>query len=174
MDGVSIACSSSCPFCQFFTITRAGGDSLHCGISTGRRPHMPPVSAGISKAHSRLRLRDLRLGGFAIDDKFEFGRAGTPEPSGRSSLSEGGNVFAVSVASSLAEAEQRQAGGHRAPNPSFVEYRALQNRRSGGRRASLGCPGAKLSRPVFSTLFQLHPPSVRRSSPLPKAVPSIH
>ena len=85
--GFSIACSSSCPFCQFFTITRAGGDSLHCGISTGRRPHMPPVSAGISKAHSRLRLRDLRLGRFAIDDKFEFGRAGTPEPSGRSSLS---------------------------------------------------------------------------------------
>jgi len=52
-------------------------------------------------------------------------------------LAQGGNVFAVSVAESLAEAEQRQASGRRAPNRSFVEYRALQNRRSGGCRASL-------------------------------------
>ena len=38
-------------------------------------------------------------------------------------LARGGNVFAVSVASSLAEAEQRQASGRRAPNRSFVRPR---------------------------------------------------
>src|SRR5262249_32869920 len=40
---------------------------------------------------------------------------------GVSRLARGGNVFAVSVASSPAEAEQRQAGGRRAPNRSFAE-----------------------------------------------------
>src|SRR5262245_14991351 len=38
----------------------------------------------------------------------------------------------------------------------------------------LGWPRAKRSKPVFLALFQLHLPSVRRSSPLPKAAPSIH
>src|SRR5262252_8436516 len=33
--GFSIACSSFCPFCQFFHYNTPGGDSLHCGISTG-------------------------------------------------------------------------------------------------------------------------------------------
>jgi hypothetical protein len=28
------ACSTFCPFCQFFTITGAGGDSLRCGQSS--------------------------------------------------------------------------------------------------------------------------------------------
>src|SRR5262249_60809240 len=74
-----------------------------------------------SKASAVRHLGAERLGRFEIDDKFEFGRAGTPEPSGRSCLAQGGNVFAVSVASSLAEAEQRQASGRRAPNRSFVK-----------------------------------------------------
>ena len=81
---------------------------------------------------------------------------------------------------------QRQASGRRAPNRGFVEYRARRRiartcaeSRERRRRASLGCPRAKLSRaklsrPVSSALFQLHRLSVRRSSPLPKAVPSIH
>ena len=103
-----IACFEFCPFCQFFTVTTSGEDSLRCGISTGpmsdrgrlgsalvehkisassARPGGPDRPGMSSKASAVRHLGAQRLGRFAIDDTFEFGRAGTPEPSGRSSLS---------------------------------------------------------------------------------------
>ena len=61
--------------------------------SSTRFPLRPQDPAGrtdprmSSKASAVRHLGAQRLGRFAIDDTFEFGRPGTPEPSGRSSLS---------------------------------------------------------------------------------------
>src|SRR5262249_26337803 len=123
-----------------------------------------------------------RLGRFAIDDEFGFARAGTAGPSGRSFLSARRQHFCCFRC--LVACRSGTASGKWTPR-SKPELCGIpcsllaQNRRSGGRTASLGWTSREAFRQVFSkqafsALFQLHLPSVRRSSPLPKAVPSIH
>src|SRR6516164_3958101 len=85
-------------------------------------------------------------------------------------LAQGGNVFAVSVAWSLAEAEQRQASGRRAPNRSFVEYRALlaQNRGAAGARLrSAVLARSFLGKSFLSKPFQLSFNCICRVSDVP-------